>query len=121
MLAQRGASTERLLLAGVALNALLGAVTSYVLSQYAGLYERNTQILFWLLGGLEDRTWEHVLMGTPILAGRRRCGRSAGRWTCSASANARRKVSAWMCAGCGAGCWRSRPCSPLWPRRSPAR
>jgi len=68
MLAQRGASTERLLLAGVALNALLGAVTSYVLSQYAGLYERNTQILFWLLGGLEDRTWEHVLMGTPILA-----------------------------------------------------
>jgi iron complex transport system permease protein len=67
VLAQRGASTERLLLAGVALNALLGAVTSYVLSQYAGLYERNTQILFWLLGGLEDRTWEHVLMGAPIL------------------------------------------------------
>jgi iron complex transport system permease protein len=62
-LARRGASTERLLLAGVALNALLGAVTTYVLS----VYERNTQILFWLLGGIEDRTWEHVLMASPIL------------------------------------------------------
>jgi iron complex transport system permease protein len=68
ILAQRGASTERLLLAGVALNALLAALTSYVLSRYAGLYERNTQILFWLLGGLEDRTWEHVLIALPILA-----------------------------------------------------
>ncbi len=62
-LARRGASTERLLLAGVALNALLGAVTTYVLSTY----ERNTQILFWLLGGIEDRTWEHVVMAAPIL------------------------------------------------------
>ncbi|MFA5264495.1 MAG: iron ABC transporter permease [Opitutaceae bacterium] len=66
-LVRSGASTERLLLAGVALNALLGAVTSYVLSQHTALYERNTQILFWLLGGLEDRTWEHVVVATPIL------------------------------------------------------
>jgi len=62
-LARRGASTERLLLAGVALNALLGAMTTYVLSAY----ERNTQILFWLLGGIEDRTWEHVAMASPIV------------------------------------------------------
>ncbi len=68
ILARHGASTERLLLAGVALNALLGAVTSYVLSQYIGLYERNAQILFWLLGGLEDRTWEHVAIALPIVA-----------------------------------------------------
>jgi iron complex transport system permease protein len=68
ILARHGASTERLLLAGVALNALLGAVTSYVLSQYIGLYERNAQILFWLLGGLEDRTWEHVAIALPIIA-----------------------------------------------------
>lgn len=66
-LAQRGASTERLLLAGVALNALLGAVTSYVLSNFTLTYERNAQVLFWLLGGLEDRTWEHVWMVLPIL------------------------------------------------------
>lgn len=62
-LARRGASTERLLLAGVALNALLGGVTTYVLSAY----ERNTQILFWLLGGIEDRTWEHVAMAAPVV------------------------------------------------------
>lgn len=67
VLARRGASTERLLLAGVALNALLGAVTAYVLSHYTGLYERNTQILFWLMGGLEDRMWMHVVIALPIL------------------------------------------------------
>jgi iron complex transport system permease protein len=68
-LARSGASTERLLLAGVALNALLGAVTSYVLSNFTLSYERNAQIMFWLLGGLEDRTWEHVWMALPIVAG----------------------------------------------------
>lgn len=67
ILARRGASTERLLLAGVALNALLGAVTSYVLSNFTLTYERNAQILFWLLGGLEDRTWEHAAIALPIL------------------------------------------------------
>src|SRR5690606_8222484 len=69
VLARQGAGTERLLLAGVALNALLGAVTSYVLSNVTLTYERNAQILFWLLGGLEDRTWEHALMAAPIIVG----------------------------------------------------
>ena len=68
-LAREGASTERLLLAGVALNALLGAVVSYVLSNFTLSYERNAQIIFWLLGGLEDRSWEHALMASPILLG----------------------------------------------------
>jgi iron complex transport system permease protein len=68
-LARRGASTDRLLLAGIALNALLGAVTSYVLSNFTLTYERNAQIVFWLLGGVEDRTWEHVLMALPIVLG----------------------------------------------------
>ena len=66
-LARQGASTERLLLAGVALNALLGAVTSYVLSDFTLSYERNAQIIFWLLGGLEDRNWDHVLMAAPVI------------------------------------------------------
>jgi iron complex transport system permease protein len=68
LLASRGASRERLLLAGVALNALLASVTSYVLSDFTGPFGKNTQILFWLLGGLEDRTWEHVIIALPILA-----------------------------------------------------
>lgn len=67
MLAKRGAGTERLLLAGVALNALLGAVTSYQLSHGVALWERNAQLLFWLLGGLEDRSWLHVLAALPVL------------------------------------------------------
>ena len=66
-LAQRGASTERLLLAGVALNALLGAITSYHLSHGVALWERNAQLLFWLLGGLEDRSWLHVTAALPIV------------------------------------------------------
>ena len=67
ILARRGTGTERLLLAGVALNAMLGAVTSYVLTNFTITYERNAQILFWLLGGLEDRSWEHVAMAAPVL------------------------------------------------------
>ena len=67
ILARRGASTERLLLAGIALNALLGAVTSYVLTSSVLTYERNAQILFWLLGGLEDRGWDHVGMAVAVL------------------------------------------------------
>jgi len=66
-LARQGTSTERLLLAGIALNALLGAVVSYVLSNVTLSYERNAQIIFWMIGGLEDRTWEHVLMASPIV------------------------------------------------------
>ncbi len=63
--ARRGASTEHLLLAGMALNALLGAGTSFLLSISAGQFHVSGQILFWLMGGLEDRTWEHVALGLP--------------------------------------------------------
>ena len=69
MLAQSGAGTERLLLSGVALSALLGAGTSFLLTTTVGHFEVNAQILFWLMGGLESRGWEHVWMGVPgILA-----------------------------------------------------
>ncbi len=67
-LARRFVSSERLLLAGVALNALLAAVTSYLLSTSALSFERSAQIIFWLLGGVEDRTWEHVVMALPVVA-----------------------------------------------------
>ena len=67
ILAQRGAGAERLLLSGVALNALLGAGTSFLLTLTAGHFEVNAQILFWLMGGLESRSWEHVWMGVPLI------------------------------------------------------
>jgi iron complex transport system permease protein len=65
MLARSGAGTERLLLSGVALSALLGAGTSFLLTTTVGHFEVNAQILFWLMGGLENRSWEHVWMGAP--------------------------------------------------------
>jgi len=65
LLARRGASLEHLLLSGVALNALFGAGTSFLLCLTAGQFHVSGQILFWLMGGLENRTWEHVAMGLP--------------------------------------------------------
>ena len=64
VLARRGAATERLLLSGIALNALLDAGTAFVLSANAGRLELSGQILFWLMGGLESRTAEHVIIGS---------------------------------------------------------
>ena len=70
MLARRGASPEHLLLSGVALNAVFGAGTSFLLALSAGQFQVSGQILFWLMGGIENRTWEHVWIGLPpVLAG----------------------------------------------------
>ena len=67
VLARRGAGTDRLLLSGVALNALLDAGTAFLLSLSAGRLELSGQILFWLMGGLESRTTEHVIIGIPAI------------------------------------------------------
>lgn len=68
MLARQGAGTERLLLCGVALTALLGAGTSFVISFHSDGTHRAGLMVFWLMGGLEDRTWEHVWMAAPGIA-----------------------------------------------------
>lgn len=65
LLARRGAGPEHLLLSGVALNAFFGAGTSFLLAISAGRFEVSGQILFWLMGGIENRTWEHVLIALP--------------------------------------------------------
>jgi iron complex transport system permease protein len=54
-----------LLLGGVALNALIGAITSFLITVTWVRYEVSQQILFWLMGGLANRTWAHVWMGVP--------------------------------------------------------
>ena len=62
-------SMATLLLAGVAINAFLGAIVSAIiilLPDNGALRE----ILFWLAGGLDSRSWEHVRISAPlILAG----------------------------------------------------
>jgi iron complex transport system permease protein len=54
-----------LLLGGVALNALIGAVTSFLITVTWVRYEVAQQIIFWLMGGLTNRTWSHVWMAVP--------------------------------------------------------
>lgn len=57
-----------LLLAGVAVGMLLGAVTSGLLTFMNE--QKLQQYLFWMVGGLDYRRWEHVYLTLgPILAG----------------------------------------------------
>lgn len=54
-----------LLLAGIAMNALLSAAVSFMLTLKLGYYDSMRQIIYWLIGGLNDRTWTHVKMALP--------------------------------------------------------
>jgi iron complex transport system permease protein len=67
--ARGGRSTAgSLLLAGVALANLAAAGTTLTISLSLANYDVGRQVLQWVLGGLEARTWEQVAMGTaPIL------------------------------------------------------
>lgn len=68
LMAKRGASPEHLLLSGIALNALFGAGTSFILGVFANQVQVGAQIIYWLLGGIENRTWEHVWLSLPVIA-----------------------------------------------------
>jgi iron complex transport system permease protein len=57
-----------LLLAGVALNALLGAATSFIITSNWVRVEVAREVIFWLLGGLDSRTWFHVWLAAPPIA-----------------------------------------------------
>ncbi|HVO40658.1 MAG TPA: iron ABC transporter permease [Spirochaetia bacterium] len=54
-----------LIIAGMAISALLNGVTSGLLL-FARQYEVS-QYIFWTMGGLEGRTWQHVLFSAPVL------------------------------------------------------
>ncbi|HXG83418.1 MAG TPA: iron chelate uptake ABC transporter family permease subunit [Pyrinomonadaceae bacterium] len=56
-----------LLLAGVALGSLVGAAISFVITSTSVRFEVAQEILFWLLGGLENRTWAHVWIALPCV------------------------------------------------------
>ena len=57
-----------LLLAGVAVGMLLGAVTSGILTFMNE--QKLQQYLFWMVGGLDYRRWEHVYLAAgPVLIG----------------------------------------------------
>lgn len=57
-----------LLLAGIAVSMLLGALTSGILT-FMNEY-RLREFLFWMVGGLDYRRWEHVYLAAgPVLVG----------------------------------------------------
>lgn len=63
---QRGRTpVATLLLAGVACTALIGAASSFVITLKFVSYQVAQEILFWLLGGLDSRSWIHVWMVLP--------------------------------------------------------
>lgn len=57
--------TLYLILAGLALSSLLGGMTMGILL-FAKQYEIN-QFVFWTMGGLEGRMWQHVLWPIPAV------------------------------------------------------
>ena len=57
-----------LILCGMAMNSIAGALTTLVLSYSVSDFEIARQILFWLMGSLTNRTWEHVFLITPFFA-----------------------------------------------------
>jgi iron complex transport system permease protein len=56
-----------LLLAGIAISYTLAALTSFVLVFHR---ETMTSVVFWMMGGLQNRSWEHVgMVGAMFAAG----------------------------------------------------
>ncbi len=65
----RSKSIATLLLLGIGINALLSAMINIMVASSSSDQELRS-IIFWLQGGLEARTWEHVqLIVFPILIG----------------------------------------------------
>lgn len=58
----KGASPVKIVLAGVAMNALLGAMTNGVMVLYS---DRIQSVIGWLSGGLNGRGWYHVEIILP--------------------------------------------------------
>ncbi len=66
LLAGGSSSALTLILAGVAVNTLAAALTSLALNLAPSPYAAH-QIVFWLLGSLADRSFEHVRVALPFM------------------------------------------------------
>ena len=65
-LAGRDSSILTLILAGVALNSLAGALTALALNLSPNPYAAF-EIMFWLMGSLADRSFDHVVLAFPFM------------------------------------------------------
>ena len=62
----RAGATLTLILAGVAISSIAGALTSLVLNLSPNPFAAN-EIVFWMLGSLADRSWLHVELAAPFI------------------------------------------------------
>jgi len=60
-------STQALLLAGLAVGAFCTAIASFLLSINIVTWQVAQDIVFWMMGGLESRTWAHVWLSAPFV------------------------------------------------------
>lgn len=65
-IAGQGAGTMTLILAGVAINSFAGALTSLALNLAPNPYA-VTEIVYWLLGSLADRSLQYVWLVLPLM------------------------------------------------------
>ena len=65
-LAGRGSATMTLILAGVAISSLAGALTALALNLSPNPYAA-TEVMFWLMGSLADRSMTHIQFAAPLL------------------------------------------------------
>jgi iron complex transport system permease protein len=66
-IAGRNAGLLILILAGLAISALAGAATALVMNLSQNPFV-VLEIAFWLLGSLEDRSFDHVMLALPFIA-----------------------------------------------------
>lgn len=61
----QGASPMRMVLAGVAVNAMLGAVIGFLITAFA---DRIPAVMFWTAGSFNGRSWPHLQLILPYSA-----------------------------------------------------
>ena len=68
MLATRGGTTPvaTLVLAGIACGSFFGAATSLLISMSFADWQVASEVVFWLMGGLDSRSWTHVWIALPF-------------------------------------------------------
>ncbi|SDD32933.1 iron complex transport system permease protein [Paracoccus isoporae] len=62
-----GGGSLALILAGVAVSAFAGALTSLVLNLSPNPFAAS-EFVFWMMGSLADRSWLHVVIAAPVMA-----------------------------------------------------
>ena len=71
-LAGRDASTLTLILAGVAINGFAAAATALALNLSPNPFA-VTEIVFWMMGSLADRSIDHLVLAAPLMIGASVC------------------------------------------------